>query len=189
MSLRPASAVPLAVADLALRQAFRGLPSVGQYLPLSGARFARVMNVSKTGIAEDIETGTIDVEVAAALATILRAHTSTPADCYFLVWEGYGPLLPGVRDGATVTLEPNREMHVLAGDLSDGAESIEEPPFARTALWWIPADGAWLVGNDIYGASVYVAASESAIAAILASEELESHAVEPTDELIAELFD
>ncbi|CAN5317847.1 hypothetical protein BH09ACT2_BH09ACT2_04320 [soil metagenome] len=79
-------------------------------------------------------------------------------------------------------------MLVLSGDLDDGNESVEEIPSSRTPQWWVPADGAWLVGNDIYGMSVYVAGTEDAIAEILADETIEAYRATPSMALIAEEF-
>jgi hypothetical protein len=79
-------------------------------------------------------------------------------------------------------------MLVLFGDVDDGSESFEETPRSRTPQWWVPADGAWLVGNDIYSASVYIAGTKDAIAEILADETIEAYRAAPSMGIIAEEF-
>ena len=191
---------------------------VGAYLPLEDAAFARVMNpvrsdvappaswasIAGEGFVVDASTewydvadgrsdgrpdeGSLDPETARNLARILRAHTTTPAECFFLVWEGYAGFRDDLRPTVMIELTPGRPMLVLSGDLDDGTESVEETPQSRTPQWWVPADGAWLVGNDIYGMSVYVAGTEEAIAEILTDETIEAYRATPSTRIIAEEF-
>jgi hypothetical protein len=79
-------------------------------------------------------------------------------------------------------------MLVLDGALEDATEPFEDWPDGRRAQWWIPGDGAWSVGNDIYGNSVYVAGSEAAICDILSSTTLESFRANASTRLIGEEF-
>jgi hypothetical protein len=134
------------------------------------------------------DEGSLDPETARSLARILRSHTTTPAECSFLVWEGYAGFRDDLLPAVTIELTSGRPMLVLSGDLDDGAESVEETPWCRTPQWWIPADGAWLVGNDIYGMSVYVAGTADAIAEILADETIEAYRATPSTRIIAEEF-
>ena len=152
--------------------------TVGHYPPRGYIAFARVMNpVRRYGIPApswassaagsvkvDATTrwnelvdaagqdrsamGTIDPEVAVTLSRMLRSHTRTPTDCYFLVWEGYPALRADVLAAASIELPFGRRMFVLAGDLRNGEETVESGG-GRTAQWWLPADGAWAVGNDL----------------------------------------
>lgn len=131
------------------------------------------------------ESGTVEASVAARLAKILAPHTATPQDCFFLVWEGYSGLREGVRRTPTITVTPSRRMHVLHGTLQDATESIEES-FQRLPTWWLPADGAWCLGNDVYGRSVYVGGSSEAIAAVLRDPALEAYAADPALPLASE---
>lgn len=91
-------------------------------------------------------------------------------------------LLPAVR----IDLKPGRPMLVLSGDVDDGSEHVDGPPFLRTPQWWLPHDGAWAVGNDIYGASVYIAGTEDLVAALLAAEDIEGYRATSATEIIAE---
>ena len=216
MALHPAAFVPSVVSAMAAQQGVQW--TIGAYLPLKDAAFVRVMNpvrsegaprvtwasVAGEGVVVDATTGWYDVaddrsdarpgegsldpETARSLARILRAHTTTPTECFFLVWEGYAGFSNDLFPAVKMELIPSRSMLVLAGDVDDGSESIEEMPSSRTPQWWVPADGAWLVGNDLYGMSVYIAGTEEAIAEILADETIEAYRATSSLAIIAEEF-
>lgn len=192
--------------------------TVGQYLLGGHASFVRVMNpvrghgiparswasyaagsvkVDATTRWNDLvdmaspdrpDMGTIDPEMAVTLSRILRSHTRTPTDCFFLVWEGYAGLRADVLTAASVEFPFGRWMFVLAGDLRDGGETVESVG-GRTAQWWLPADGAWVVGNDLYGASVYISGSEKLIADILAAHDIEAYRATASTVIVAEEFE
>ena len=213
MTLRPTASLPLVISSLSLRLG-NGM-TVGQYLPGGHIAFARVMNpVRRYGIRarswasfsagsvkvdattrwNDLvdaagqdrpDTGTIDPEVAVTLSRILRSHTRTPTDCYFLVWEGYVGLRADVLAAASVEFPFGRWMLVLAGDLRDGGETVG----GRSTQWWLPADGAWAVGNDVYGASVYISGSEELIADMLADDGIEAYRATASMVIVAEEFE
>jgi hypothetical protein len=216
MSLHPAAFVPPVVSAMAAQQGEQW--TIGAYLPLKDAAFVRVMNPVRSDVAPPVswasiagegfvvdattewydvaddrsngrpDEGSLDPETARSLARILRDHTTTPAECFFLVWEGYAGFRDDLLPAVTIELTPGRPMLVLSGDLDDGTESVDETPRSRTPQWCVPADGAWLVGNDIYGMSVYVAGTEDAIAEILADETIEAYRATPSTGIIAEEF-
>jgi hypothetical protein len=116
-------------------------------------------------------------------------RTATPNDCLFLVWEGYAGLRPDVETAATLEVAPDsRRMHILSGRVADATESIEVAPSRRLPMWWIPRDGAWCVGNDIYGRSVFVGGSTETISAILTDPHLEAYAADEDQRLVNEDF-
>jgi hypothetical protein len=134
------------------------------------------------------DMGTVDPTVANRLSQLLATRTATPDSCFFLVWEGYGGLRPDVRSAAAIEIGPiPRRMHILSGRTVDATESIEAVPMGRPSgrspMWWIPSDGAWCVGNDIYGRSVFVGGSAETIAAVVADPELEAY-VADADQLL-----
>ena len=216
MTLNPAASVPPVVSAMAAQQGEQW--TIGAYLPLKDAAFVRVMNPMRSDVAPpatwasiagerfvvdattewyDVaddrsdgrpDEGSLDPETARSLARILRYHTTTPADCFFLVWEGYAGFRDDLLPAVTIELTQGRPMLVLSGGLDHGSESVEKTPRSRTPQWWVPADGAWLVGNDIYGMSVYVAGTEDAIAEILADETIEAYRATPSMRIIAEEF-
>lgn len=217
MTLRPAAPIPSVVSSLSSRDGDE--MTVSQYLVGDHVAFARVMNpvrgngspprswasyaaglvkVDATTRWNDLvddssqdrpDIGTIDPEVAVTLSRILRSHTRTPSDCYFLVWEGYGGLRADVLTAPRVELPFARWMFVLAGDLRDGSEKVGESVGGRTAQWWLPIDGAWAVGNDLYGASAYISGSEELIAEILAADDIEAYRATESMLIVAEEFD
>ncbi|WP_104125913.1 hypothetical protein [Cryobacterium sp. Y57] len=190
--------------------------TVGDYLPRGHRSYARVMNplhddagqpmawralakeqsevdastkwtdLSDTAREVERTIGTIDPHVAATLARLLRAHTSAPTECFFLVWEGYAGMRDDLRDTASITILPDREVLILAGDLADGAEPFDGMDGGRSAQWWMPADGVWAVGNDLYGASVYVSGTEELITAILAADSIEAYRATASMQIVAE---
>ena len=216
MALNPTTFVPPVVSAMAAQQGEQW--TIGAYLPLKDAAFVRVMNpvrsdvappaswasIAGEGFVVDATTewcdvaddrsdgrpdeGSLDPETARNLARILRSHTATPAECFFLIWEGYAGFRDDLLPAVKIELTPGRPMLVLSGDVDDGSESFEETPRSRTPQWWVPADGAWLVGNDIYSASVYIAGTKDAIAEILADETIEAYRATPSMGIIAEEF-
>lgn len=192
--------------------------TVGDYLPRGHVSYARVMNPMhdgdgqllawKTFAAERTEVdattkwtdllerdwgvnpivGNIEPAVAATLARLLRAHTSTPTECFFLVWEGYSGMRDDLRDTSSITLFPDRRTLILTGDLGDGGEPFDGMDDGRSAQWWMPADGAWAVGNDLYGASVYVSGTEELITAVLDADDMEAYRATASMPIVAEEF-
>ena len=125
--------------------------------------FASYVRVSAAGAAVPEPMGTVDPAVAAALADILRGSTATPETCYFALWEGYADEYQGQP---TVTLPPDRGMHLFAGSVNDASRQLGD----RLPMRWWPDDHAWCVGGYMYGRSLYVGGSAEVTAAILASE-------------------
>lgn len=214
MALHPIGLVPHVIAEMPSLQG--GSMTVGDYLPRVHRSYVRVMNpmhdgnghplawwtfarkqseVDATTKWTDLDNsarevsrtiGTIEPGVATTLARLLRAHTSTPTECFFLVWEGYAGMRDDLRDTKTITILPNREMLILAGDLADGAEPFDGMDGGRSPQWWMPADGVWAVGNDLYGASVYVSGTEELITDILAADGIEAYRATASMQIVAE---
>lgn len=134
----------------------------------------------KTGEKINVDFGTLDYEVASALAGVLAGHTSTPDKCYFAAWVGYSGIRADLANAPVVILPPEREMYLLEGPVGAAAEAIDEPPSRRSLRWW-PADRAWCVGNDLYADSVYVAASQECITALMDDPRLETYIAAHSD--------
>ncbi|MCU1403311.1 MAG: hypothetical protein JWM70_1635 [Microbacteriaceae bacterium] len=137
--------------------------------------------------------GTVDPAVANRLAQLLMTRTATPDECYFLVWDGYGGLRLDLQTAVTVDLGPElRRMYILSGRVADATESIETVPsghpLGRSPMWWIPSDGAWCVGNDIYGRSVFVGGTAETVSAIVADPLLEAYAAAADQTLANEVY-
>ncbi|TFD51011.1 hypothetical protein E3T55_08140 [Cryobacterium frigoriphilum] len=91
-----------------------------------------------------------------------------------------------LRDTASIKILPGRKVLILAGDLADGGEPFDGMAGGRSAQWWMPADGVWAVGNDLYGASVYVSGTEELISAILAADDIEAYRAAAWMQIVAE---
>lgn len=130
------------------------------------------------------ESGTLDREVALRLSTILLEHTKS-RDFMFFVWEGYSSLLDEVLATPTIVIGQQRVMHVRRGGPESALEPIDSPP-NRLAMNWLPNDGAWFVGNEIYARSVFVAGTAAAVGAVLTEPALETYQVRPGSLMVPE---
>jgi hypothetical protein len=128
----------------------------------------------------------IDVDLAGALIEVLKPFTGTPERVFFMTWEGYAGIDRDLGSATKVTITFDRTMLIFEGRLEDATQSVDHWDNGRTTQWWIPEDGAWIVGNDIYGASTYLAGSAEAIAAVIACPLLEAIPVPGSARLIAE---
>jgi hypothetical protein len=145
---------------------------------------------------------------AAALASIAREWTSTPQDCWFCVWDGYGwdavstsvllatdgepppevvaapprdPVPQPVRDGPHVLL-PHREYLLYQGPAEDVVASASlHGTWGQCANLWWPADHAWCVASEIDLPWTYVGGQRGLIDAILADDRIEALPAAPDD--------
>lgn len=122
-------------------------------------------------------TGSMDDDRIAALLPHLAAATSTPAECAFAVWTGYGGML--LFDAAPHLTLRHREYQLYRGALDDLPElssAVYAPGSARTAapnLAW-PRDGAWVLAMEVDLDATYVAGAEDLVHAIVADPLLEA---------------
>lgn len=124
--------------------------------------------------------GRLAKPIIEALLDHLEPATTTPEECYFAIWEGFGGL--AVPYSLTPKLElPGRHYHVFTGPLQGALTSYDEMQFLHPGwphhtsanLWW-PADHAWCVATEIDFAWTYVGASRECIDAVLADPRIES---------------
>jgi hypothetical protein len=141
----------------------------------------------------------------AALCALLAAHTDTPSECFFAIWEGWGWVHGGnwlmsatgaeqvpaafteqERDQARLVL-PGREYVLLTGPLST-ASQIGEPhglrgfePHSPNLMW--PADRAWFVASEIDFDSTLVGGAADLLQAILDAPALEAWSLQPDSSL------
>lgn len=155
--------------------------------------------------------GNLPLPALVPLVGLLATHTTTPQECCFAMWEGWGshngngarivlssdadaatgweplPPLYDPREWAAPRLAlPHRDHLLLAGPLDAAADIARYEPGSRwtqsPALFW-PADRAWCVATEIDFDSTVVGGTAAAIAAVLASPDLEALPVEPGDSL------
>jgi hypothetical protein len=113
--------------------------------------------------------------VAARLAAVLSRHTTTPTDCWFGLWSGYGY---GAAQAPTLVL-PGRDHWLVRGPVELAARNFAPEPFEQSANLWWPADRAWFVATDLDLMSTYVGGSAACVADLLATDGLEAAGVAP----------
>jgi hypothetical protein len=121
--------------------------------------------------------GHLPGHVAARLVEVLRAHTTTPDDCFVGVDES---LVIAPEIAPLVTLAgTSGSVFVLRGPIHVAAANVVVEPFDQSASVWWPADRAWFVATNLDLVTTYVGGTEACIADLLALPELEAAAVEP----------
>jgi hypothetical protein len=122
--------------------------------------------------------GHLPSTVAARLAAVLRRHTTTPDDCWFGVWQGWG----GAPVPATVLRLPGgREQLLVRGPVELAAANMAAEPAEQSANLWWPADRAWCVATDVDLMSTYVGGSAACLAELAGTEGLEVVPAQPGD--------
>ena len=137
---------------------------------------------------------------AEALAQVLRGFTTTPEECFFGLWDGYGfsgvsltspgspPAMPlpdpvpvEVRQGPLVRL-PDREYLLYTGPV-EAITATAEIGHGQTANLAWPADRAWCVASELDLTCTYVGGSVALVERILADERLEALPADADDPL------
>jgi hypothetical protein len=121
------------------------------------------------------DDGSMPRFTCAAVATVLAEYTSTPGDCFFALWLGYGwdeIEALGAERRPQLALE-HRDCYLLRGPVAS-AIAVESHAgwFQSPTAWW-PADHSWFVATDVDGYNSYVGASVEAIDALVASDGVE----------------
>ncbi|MDT0201627.1 hypothetical protein [Nocardioides sp. AE5] len=126
-----------------------------------------------------------------ALSELLTRHTTTPAHCSFLAWEGLHMGMPHLDSPATLDLQdrPHHAFRGAATDLADLAEhlgtlgmaerlGIAEIPHqtrrnsAMVPSFWWPDDLAWFAGWHIDAAYVVLGGSEDLLTDLASSNQI-----------------
>lgn len=137
---------------------------------------------------------------ADALSEILRIFTTTPEECFFGLWDGYGfgrvplvsqglppavpfpdPIPTAVRQGPLVRL-PDREYLLFSGPV-EAITATADIGHGQTANLAWPADHAWCVASEIDLAWTYVGGSKALIEQVRVDERVEALLAEPADPL------
>jgi hypothetical protein len=119
----------------------------------------------------------------AALCEVLADHTTTPDECYFGIWEGFGWVPAEANRAARLEL-PERTHLMFHGALSDvreigsrvGGFFHQESPSLM-----FPADRSWFVAAEVDLDSTYLGGSRKLVEAVVADPRLEAWAVSATD--------
>lgn len=104
---------------------------------------------------------------AEALIDVLSRYTTTPDDCLFAVWNGWGGLDIDKRwpEAAVIPL-PDREYILLGGPIEAAAMSVLPFREQSASLWW-PRDRAWCVATEIDMMWTFVGGTVACIEALL----------------------
>ena len=114
----------------------------------------------------------------------LSRWTSTPDDCFFCVWEGWGYLgvPPEVERGPRVRL-PHRDYLLYRGTVGTVQVNVAESPWRQAPNLWWPQDRTWFVGSEIDLICSYVAGPEGLIDELLSAPVPEALLALPNDPL------
>lgn len=131
--------------------------------------------------------------------------TTTPEQCWFGVWDGYGwlygraamrPLArtqaqaahpavaSGVESAPRVHL-PNRDYLLYGGPLVAAAAFATTPWQQTPNLWW-PADRTWCIASEIDLTSTYIGGAQALVDHVLADARFEAVAAQLTDTIAAD---
>ena len=122
------------------------------------------------------EHGSIPGPECRTLVSVLREFTSTPEECFFCLWEGYGNIDTRLYKASSRVRSPGRDYLLFRGPLDAVMSFLNRvdgfwgnPP----NIWW-PKDRAWCVATDIDLFDSYVGGTEDCIKAILNNPALEA---------------
>lgn len=126
---------------------------------------------------------------AIALASILRLFAASEANAWFMLWDGYGDLGPGIDGIPRGIIHPVRFGPPDSTELVQGTWALRHYLVMRGPLgalpnwfrwrtegpnYWWPDDRAWIVATEIDGFSTYVGGSQECVDAVLNSPHLEA---------------
>ncbi|WP_067226081.1 hypothetical protein [Streptomyces sp. NBRC 109706] len=127
----------------------------------------------------DVEAeGPSEDERLRMLFDVLAAHTRTPDDCYFCLWDGYGDIPDGGAGAARVVV-PARSYLLFRGSLTEAGGWGAGPMSPGPALAW-PADRAWCVANDVDPHWAGIGAASLAVAELVGHPHLDVTPADPT---------
>jgi hypothetical protein len=118
--------------------------------------------------------GHLPEHVAATVAAVLGAHTTTPGDCWF----GLATHAAAARSGPVLEL-PGRRLLLVRGPVELAAANFVPEPASQSANAWWPADRAWFVATDADLETTFVGGTAAAVAALLAEPALETAPATP----------
>ena len=122
------------------------------------------------------EYGSLPEAECRTLVNALRDFTSTPGQCWFCLWEGYGNIDTRLYKPASRVRAPGRDYLLFRGPL-DAVTSfvVGEFPFWGDSpnIWW-PEDRSWCVATDIDLFDTFIGGSKECIEAVLTTPDLEA---------------
>ena len=118
--------------------------------------------------------GHLPVQLAAAMAEVLRRHTGTPDECWFGV-----PAELIAADALPLELG-GTDYWLVRGPVELAAANMAAEPAEQSAAIWWPADRTWCVVTDLDLVTTYVGGSAACVAELVAHPGLEAAEVSAT---------
>lgn len=122
--------------------------------------------------------GSLYVADAEVLAATLRELTSTPEQCWFGLWSGYGPHRGCY--GPELELD-SRAYYIFAGPVEHAFTTTLTTQEDHTPNLWWPENRSWFVATEIDSQSTYVGGSRSLIGQLVDNSRIEALEVAVTD--------
>ena len=120
--------------------------------------------------------GSIPENECLTLVDVLRGFTSTPDQCYFCLWEGYGNIDTRLYKASARVKAPGRSYLLFRGPIDAVMAFLvwKDPWWWDSPNIWWPDDRAWCVATDIDLVDTYVGGSQECIDAVLNHPDLEA---------------
>ena len=122
------------------------------------------------------QIGSIPEAECRTLVEALRSFTSTPANCFFCLWEGYGNIDTRLYKASSRVRAPGRDYLLFRGPIDAIMAFLagDWPFWGHSPNIWWPEDRAWCVATDIDLYDTYVGGSVECIEAIMSNPDLEA---------------
>ena len=117
---------------------------------------------------------------AERLVALLQQWTSTPGECWFALWDGYGWQTQRDRREPRVHL-PNRDYLLYAGPVGAVATTTSFDEGRQTPNLWWPADEAWCVASEIDLPWTYIGGSTGMVERLVGDRQIEALAIGPDE--------
>jgi hypothetical protein len=117
------------------------------------------------------EWGSLPLHERSELVDVLRSETTTPDQCWFCLWDGFGDVDYG--DISERVQLPCRNYGLYAGPIERALASFDSFRDGHSPNLWWPQDRAWIVATEIDYAWTYVGGSAGLIEKLLAHDTLE----------------
>lgn len=114
---------------------------------------------------------------------ILSNFTSTPDQCYFAFWEGYGLFTEEEARNNPKVVTPLRRNILLNGDVNTVRSFVNTRSWQQSPNLWWPEDRSWCVATEIDLYDTFIGGSTECIAQLLASPGLEVYPVNVNDRI------
>ena len=141
-------------------------------------QFCRIANISERHESPPWGSlpsmGSLPREECLVLTDLLQGFTTTPGECYFAIWDGYGNLEPHLYRNVPRVRTPGRDYLLFRGPLETVMSFIDTPGWMQSPNIWWPADRAWCMATEVDLFDTYIGGSEACIEAILKRADLES---------------